>query len=131
VNVNGIDFNSVFFALPTVTDPGSHVLKPIIITNLADYNFVTFDNVDKVTVNPSLVNTTSWNTTVSLSVKLENVLGATETHTQAILVQLICNYPTLMTLDSTKQTAFVFQGPSVLTTFTLPDVTTYLTNPAS
>jgi hypothetical protein len=48
-------------------------MKSTVITNLATYTYLSFDNIDKVTVNPSLV--TSWNTTISLIVKLEDVSG--------------------------------------------------------
>jgi hypothetical protein len=78
-------------------------MKPTVITNLTDFNYLTFDNVNNiVTVDPALVNNTSWNTTISLNVKLENVAGTVTNVAQAILVNLVCAYSTSMTLDTTK-----------------------------
>jgi hypothetical protein len=102
ISVDGISFGTTIITLPSIIDPSGLAQKPTVITNLADYNYLSFDNVNKVTVDPALVNNTSWNTTISLNIKLENVAGTFDTYIQQVLVNLICAYSTSMSLDSSK-----------------------------
>ena len=48
-------------------------MKPIVISNLADFKFVTFNSENRVvTVDPGLIGEDKWNGMVTLKVKVEN-----------------------------------------------------------
>jgi hypothetical protein len=51
INVDGISLGTSSFTFPKIINYPGLMNKPTVITNLADYNYLSFDNVNKVTVN--------------------------------------------------------------------------------
>ena len=77
----------VSYKLPEVKDPLGLDLKPIMITNLADFKFLSFNSETRVvTVDPSLIGSDKWDGMVTLKVKVENKEARWSEYSLAIVV---------------------------------------------
>lgn len=69
-------FEKVKYQLPEAKDPGGLELKPIMITNLAEFKFLSLNSDTRVvTVDPSLIPKEKWDAMVLLKVRVENKEG--------------------------------------------------------
>ena len=80
-------FEKVNYKLPEVKDPLGLELKPIVISNLADFKFVAFNSETRVVnVDPRLIGSDMWDGMMTLKVKVENKEGKWNEYSLAIVV---------------------------------------------
>lgn len=52
----GSNFKPITYTLPHITDPQGNGILPVVITNINDFTFVTFDPVfNRITINPNKI----------------------------------------------------------------------------
>jgi hypothetical protein len=84
----GSGFDTIKYDLPQIIDPNGLELKPVVITNMNEFLFITFDNAkNTVTVDPNGIDLSLVDTLVELKVKLENIDGLSDESILYIIVQ--------------------------------------------